>query len=67
MSFKPLTASERRQLLETLWEKAESDRTIMQAKDTPSGGTVEDVSGREASSGIEYVPDATDAGCFGVP
>jgi hypothetical protein len=38
MALRPLTASERRQLIETLWEKTESGRTILHAKDTSSGG-----------------------------
>jgi hypothetical protein len=66
MSFKPLTASERRQLIETLWVKAESGKTIMHAKDTSSGGDVQDVSDREVRSGIEGVPAATHSGHFRV-
>jgi hypothetical protein len=66
MPFKPLTASERRQLVETLWEKAESDRTIMQAKDTSPGGDAQDVSDREVRSGIQGLPDATASGHFRV-
>jgi hypothetical protein len=62
MSFKPLTASERRQLIEALWVNAESGRAITHAKDTSSRGAVEEVSDREARSGIEGISDTTDPG-----
>jgi hypothetical protein len=60
MSFKPLTDSERRQLIEALWGNAASGQTILHSRDTSSSGPREDATDKGARSGLEDVPDVTD-------
>jgi len=57
MDFRPLTDTERRQLVSALRGNAESDRTILlDRRDTSFAGTSDDVTDEEVIFAIKSVP-----------